>query len=57
MARTKKALPEGMKVAFEAVMGRTRGRGILGIEDEGNEVARQAKLQRIAERIAEYNRG
>jgi hypothetical protein len=46
----KKALPEGGKVAFAAITGRTRGRGIFGIEEEGEEVARQAKLQRMAER-------
>ena len=57
MAQGKKALPEGVKVAFEAITGRTRGRGIFGIEEEGNEVARQAKLQRMAERIATYDRG
>jgi hypothetical protein len=57
MAKPKKTLPEGVKVAFEAVMGRPRGRGIFGIEDEGDEVARQAKLHRMAERIASYERG
>jgi hypothetical protein len=57
MAKPKKPLPEGVKVAFEAVMGRKRGRGIFGIEDEGDEVARQAKLQRMAERIASYEGG
>jgi hypothetical protein len=57
MAHTKKVRPEGVKVIFEAVTGRPRGRGIFGIEDEGDEVARQAKLQRMAERIAEYDRG
>jgi hypothetical protein len=57
MARTKKVLPEGLKVTFEAITGRVRGRGLFGIEDEGDEVARQAKLQRMAERIAEYDRG
>jgi len=57
MARTKKVLPEGVKVMFEAVTGRPHGRGIFGIEDEGDEVARQAKLQRMAERIAAYDRG
>jgi hypothetical protein len=57
MVRRKKQLPGGVKVAFEAITGRTRGRGIFGIEDEGDEVARQAKLQRMAERIAEYERG
>lgn len=57
MAQGKKALPEGVTVAFEAMTGRTRGRGICGIEEEGEEVARQAKLQRMAERIAAYDRG
>src|SRR5690242_9971152 len=57
MAQRKKALAEGVKVAFEALTGRPRGRGIFGIEEEGNEVARQAKLQRMAERIAVYDRG
>lgn len=57
MAHGKKALPEGEKVTFAAITGRTRGRGIFGIEEEGDEVARQAKLQRMAERIAAYDRG
>jgi hypothetical protein len=57
MGRGKKALPEAVKVTFEAVTGRARGRGIFGIEDEGDEVARQAKLQRMAERMAAYDRG
>jgi hypothetical protein len=57
MGRGKKALPAGLTVTFEAITGRARGRGICGIEDEGEAVARQAKLQRMAERIAEYDRG
>jgi hypothetical protein len=57
MGRGKTALPEGVKVTFEAITGRARGRGIFGIEDEGDEVARQAKLHRMAERIASYERG
>jgi hypothetical protein len=57
MARTKKVLPEGVKGVFEAVTGRPRGRGIVGIEAEGDEGARQAKWQRRAERIGEYDRG
>jgi hypothetical protein len=57
MAHGKKVLPEGVKVTFEAITGRTRGRGILGSEEEGEEVARQAKLQRMAERMAAYERG
>lgn len=57
MARTKKVLPEGVKVRFEAVTGRSRGRGIFGSEEEGDEGARQAKVPRMAERIGEYDRG
>jgi hypothetical protein len=57
MKREKAGLPEGVKVTFAAMTGRARGRGIFGIEDEGDEVARQAKLQRMAERIASYERG
>ena len=57
MAHRKKALPEGAKVTFEAITGRTRGRGIFGSEEEGDEVARQAKLWRMAERMAVYDRG
>jgi hypothetical protein len=57
MGRGKTALAEGVKVTFEAITGRMRGRGIFGIEDEGDEVARQAKLERMAERIASYERG
>jgi hypothetical protein len=57
MARTKRTLPAGVKVTFEAITGRARERGIFGIEDEGEEVAQQAKLQRKAERIASYERG
>ena len=48
---------EGLRVTFEAITGQVRGRGLFGIEEEGDEVARQAKLQRMAERIAEYERG
>jgi hypothetical protein len=50
MAQTKKVLPEGLKVTFEAITGWVRGRGLFGIEEEEDEVARQAKLQWIAER-------
>ena len=48
---------EGLRGTFEAITGRVRGRGLFGIEEEEDEVARQAKLQRMAERIAEYERG
>jgi len=57
MARGQKKRQEGVKVAFETMTGRSGGRGIFGIEEEGEEVARQAKLQRMAERIAAYDRG
>ncbi|MGE0827076.1 MAG: hypothetical protein AB7G75_26050 [Candidatus Binatia bacterium] len=57
MAHGKKARSEGVKVTFAAITGRSRGRGIFGIEEEGDEVGRQAKLQRMAERIAGYDRG
>ena len=33
------------------------GGGFLGSEDEADEAARQTKLQRMAERIAAYDRG
>jgi hypothetical protein len=57
MGRSKKALPEGLKVTFEALGAPTGGRGIFGIEEEADAVARQAKLHRMAERIAAYDRG
>src|SRR5262249_4238182 len=53
----KKKLPEGLSVVFEAIRGRQGERGIFGIEDEADEAARQTKLQRMAERIAAYDRG
>ena len=57
MAHRKKARPEGAKVTLEAITGRTRGRGIFGIEEEGDEGARQAKLRRMAEGLAVSDRG
>lgn len=57
MGRREKAASEGLKVTFEAIVGRRSGGGIFGIEDEADEVARQAKLRRMAERIAQYDRG
>jgi hypothetical protein len=57
MGSREKTLREGLKVTFEAVTGRVGSKGIFGIEEEGEAVARQAKLQRMAERIAEYDRG
>jgi len=57
MGRQEKPGAEELKVTFEAIIGRHGSRGIFGIEDEADEVARQAKLRRMAERIAEYDRG
>ena len=57
MGRGKKPLPEGLKVTFEAMVGRSGGRGIFAIEDAADTVARQAKLQHMAERIVAYDRG
>jgi|SRR5713226_3665676 len=57
MGRRDKTTTEELKVTFETIVGRRGGGGIFGIEDEADEVARQAKLRRMAERIAEYDRG
>jgi hypothetical protein len=57
MGRGKEALAEGLKVTFEAIVGRQGGKGIFGIEDEAEEEARRTKLARMAERIAAYDRG
>lgn len=57
MRRGKNALPEGVKVTFEAIVGRQGGKGIFGIEDGAEEVARRTKLAEMAERIAAYDRG
>src|SRR5258707_1326923 len=57
MNRRAKTAVEGGKVAFEVLAGRQGGEGIFGIEDEADEVARQTKLQRMAERIAGDDRG
>jgi hypothetical protein len=57
MGRRKTGLPEGVKVTYEAITRRQGGQGLFGIEDEADEAARQTKLRRMAERIAEYDRG
>jgi ribosomal protein S27AE len=57
MKRRAKTAMESQKVTFEVLAGRRGGEGIFGIEDEADELARQAKLQRRAERIAGYDRG
>ena len=38
-------------MTFEAIVRQQRGKGIFGIEDEGDEVVRQAKLQRGCDRL------
>lgn len=43
MERGKKGLPEGVKVTFEAIVGRQGGKGIFGIEEAAEEVARRTK--------------
>ena len=48
MGRGKKAVREGLKVTFAAIPAPTGGRGIFGIEEEVDAVARQAKLQQMA---------
>ena len=57
MSRRAKPGAEGLRVTFEAIMGRRGGKGIFGIEDEAEEEARRTKLARMAERIAAYDRG
>lgn len=57
MGRREKGEADELRVTFETIIGRQGGRGIFGIEAEADEVARQAKLRRMAERIAEYERG
>lgn len=57
MKRRAKTAVEGGKVAFEVLAERRGGEGIFGIEDEADELARQTKLARMAERIAGYDRG
>jgi hypothetical protein len=46
-----------VKVTFEAIVGRQGGKGIFGIEEAAEEVARRTKLAQMAERIAAYERG
>jgi len=57
MKRREKTVVERGKVAFETLAGRQGGEGLFGIEDEADELARQTKLRRMAERIAVYDRG
>lgn len=57
MGRGKKALPEGVKVTFAAIVGRQGGEGIFGIEDAAEEIARRTKLAEMAQQIGAYDRG
>jgi hypothetical protein len=57
MKRREKTVVEEGKVAFATLARREGGEGLFGIEDEADEVARQTKLRRIAERIVAYDRG
>lgn len=57
MGGGQKVLPEGVKVTVEAMVGRQGGKGIFGIEDAAEEVARRTKLAEMAERIAADDRG
>src|ERR1051325_7285116 len=57
MGRQEKVGAQGLKVTFAAIIGRQGSKGLFGIEDEADELARQTKLRRMAERIAGYDRG
>lgn len=48
MGRGEKVGAEGLMVTFEAIIGRQESKEIFGLEDEADEVARQAKLCRMA---------
>ena len=56
--RTATGAGEGKeKVRIEVNEGRRGGKGIFGLEERGDERARQAKLQCLAEEIETYARG
>jgi hypothetical protein len=57
MSRAKTEQGTKVQIEYEAIVGRQGGKGICGIEDAAEEVARQAKLAAMAERIAVYDRG
>ena len=57
MSRRENPDKAGLKVTFEALAGQQGGKGILGIEEAAEEVARRTKLAAMAERIAGYDRG
>ena len=57
MQRRQKVEIAGGKVAFEAHEGQRGGVGIFELEEKADALARQAKLQCLAEEIAGYDRG
>ena len=57
MSRQKTLRGVEAKVTFEAIVGRQGGKGIFGIEEAAEEVARRTKLAQMAERIAAYDCG
>src|SRR5712691_411795 len=57
MKRREKAALDELKVTFAAITGRQGGKGIFGIEDDAEEIARRTKLAHMAERITAYDRG
>lgn len=57
MQRRQKVEVAGGKVAFEANEGQRGGAGIFGLEEKADALARQAKLQCLAEEIPGYDRG
>ena len=57
MKRGNKRGSEALKVTFEAIPGRQGSGGLFAIEDEADEIAREVKLRRMAERLAGYDRG
>lgn len=57
MSRAKTEKGTKVPVEYATIVGRQGGKGIFGIEDAAEEVARQAKLAAMAEQIAAYDRG
>jgi hypothetical protein len=57
MRRREQISVKGEKVVFRAIEGRRGGRGIFGLEEKAEELARQAKLQCLAEEITADDRG
>jgi hypothetical protein len=57
MRRSAKRDVGSEKVTFEVLEGRRGGRGIFGLEEKADDLARRVKLQCLAEEIARYDRG